>query len=199
MQANPYVELRDNFLASALSFLMLVFFVACIMFKMATLTELEEVRKRMSEEQRADFHLPSLALSAILLVAVLGALGMSFVMMLAQTVREQARMRHEALVNKARRLRFKADDREVDLAKLAASDFHLFLSHVWSSGQDQMRVIKARLCEMMPACQIFLDVDDLKEIGNLQQYIERSLLILASTMLARVITQAAGFGLVVSA
>ena len=32
---------------------------------------------------------------------------------------------------------------------------------VWSTGQDQMRVVKQRLLEMMPDLSVFLDVDDL--------------------------------------
>ena len=34
--------------------------------------------------------------------------------------------------------------------------FHLFLSHIWSSGQDQMRVVKTRLLEMVPKLRIFV-------------------------------------------
>lgn len=33
----------------------------------------------------------------------------------------------------------------------------LFLSHVWSTGQDQMRIVKARLLEMVPDLSIFLE------------------------------------------
>ena len=39
--------------------------------------------------------------------------------------------------------------------------YHLFLSHTWNSGQDQVAVIKRKLQLMLPGCQIFLDVDDL--------------------------------------
>ena len=39
--------------------------------------------------------------------------------------------------------------------------YHLFLSHTWSTGQDQVANIKRKLQLMMPGCQIFLDVDDL--------------------------------------
>ena len=35
--------------------------------------------------------------------------------------------------------------------------YHLFLSHAWASGQDQMRVIKQRLGEMMDAVRVFLE------------------------------------------
>ena len=37
-----------------------------------------------------------------------------------------------------------------------------------------MRVTKQRLLEMLPGLQVFLDVDDLEDISNLQGYIERS-------------------------
>ena len=60
--------------------------------------------------------------------------------------------------------------------KLADPDaFHLFLSHVWGNGQDQMRVVKQRLLEMMPDLRVFLDVDEPDlQIGHLERYIERS-------------------------
>ena len=32
--------------------------------------------------------------------------------------------------------------------------YHLFLSHVWSSGQDQMRITKQRLRELTPDVQV---------------------------------------------
>ncbi|KAL1499729.1 hypothetical protein AB1Y20_012416 [Prymnesium parvum] len=52
--------------------------------------------------------------------------------------------------------------------------FHLFLSHIWSSGQDQVANIKRKLQLMLPGCQIFLDVDDLENIGDLEHYVEAS-------------------------
>ena len=39
-----------------------------------------------------------------------------------------------------------------------------------SPGQDQMRVIKQRLLEMVPDLRVFLDVDDLQ--GALRPHIE---------------------------
>ena len=49
--------------------------------------------------------------------------------------------------------------------------YHLFLSHIWSSGQDQVAVVKRRLQQLMPGCSIFLDVDDLDDISKLGEYI----------------------------
>ena len=42
----------------------------------------------------------------------------------------------------------------------------------------QMRIVKQRLQEMMPGIEVFLDVDDLEDIGDLPKYIQRSKTIL---------------------
>ncbi|EOD10874.1 hypothetical protein EMIHUDRAFT_215127 [Emiliania huxleyi CCMP1516] len=57
-------------------------------------------------------------------------------------------------------------------------EWHLFLSHVWSTGQDAVAVIKNELLQFLPGCEIFLDVDDLKNIGELEAYIGRSQVVL---------------------
>ena len=52
--------------------------------------------------------------------------------------------------------------------------FHLFLSHVWTHAQDQCATIKAMLEVMAPGCKIFLDVDNLKSIADLERNVEGS-------------------------
>merc|ERR1719424_989988 len=49
--------------------------------------------------------------------------------------------------------------------------YHLFLSHGWSTGQDQCAVIKRQLQLLLPGIVVFLDVDDLQEIGDLEGYV----------------------------
>ena len=44
---------------------------------------------------------------------------------------------------------------------------------MWGTGQDQMRVVKQRLLEMLPDASIFLDVDDLAE-GKGAEYVDVS-------------------------
>ena len=58
----------------------------------------------------------------------------------------------------ARRLRYRKDMREVPVPKLGRCDFHCFLSHVWGTGQNQMRIVRQRLLEMLPGVRAFLDV-----------------------------------------
>jgi len=56
--------------------------------------------------------------------------------------------------------------------------YHLFLSHTWSSAQDQAAVIKRRLQMVMPGAQIFLDVDDMMDTAGLDGYVNESQCIL---------------------
>ena len=52
--------------------------------------------------------------------------------------------------------------------------YHLFLSHKWSSGQDQMAIVKSQLQLLLPSVRVFLDVDELDPIDNLEQPVELS-------------------------
>ena len=46
--------------------------------------------------------------------------------------------------------------------------YHSFLSHIWSTGQDQVALIKKRLQQLLPGVRVFLDVDDLEDAGRLE-------------------------------
>jgi hypothetical protein len=52
--------------------------------------------------------------------------------------------------------------------------YHLFLSHVWRWGQDQAGTLKSVLQALMPTLRCFLDVDSLKDIGQLEAYVQDS-------------------------
>ena len=73
----------------------------------------------------------------------------------------------------AQRLRYCSSGTTVRAPPLrGGAQYHLFLSHNWGSGQDQMRIIKQRLLEMMPDLRIFLDVDEADlDISKLEEYI----------------------------
>jgi len=179
MQAGPYAETSSDYLANGCSFALLVFFLCCISFKMGTLTELQAVQKVMSAEQMRSFRISTLALSVGLVVSVVSVLFISFLILVVQLRNETLRIRRDARSAKARRLRDKASGAEITVPPTGHEDgelkyFHVFLSHVWGTGQDQMRIIKQRLTEMVPDMEVFLDVDDLKEIGDLEGYIDRS-------------------------
>merc|ERR1712232_1280072 len=52
--------------------------------------------------------------------------------------------------------------------------FHTFISHVWSSAQDQAAVIKRQMVLLLPGIRVFLDVDDLDELSKLEEYIAQT-------------------------
>ena len=52
--------------------------------------------------------------------------------------------------------------------------YHLFLSHVWSSGQDQMATVKRELQLLLNDVRVFLDVDELEELGQLDTYVNQT-------------------------
>ena len=56
--------------------------------------------------------------------------------------------------------------------------WHLFLSHSWETAQDQARVIKERLNQLVAGVNVFLDVDDLDDISRLEDYVAASQVIL---------------------
>ena len=46
------------------------------------------------------------------------------------------------------------------------------------TSQDQCATIKRQLCLLLPGVSIFLDVDDLKDIGELETYVAQSAVIM---------------------
>ena len=67
-------------------------------------------------------------------------------------------------------IKLQATKRSPELQLFLSHRWHLFLSHVWSTGQDQCATIKRQLCLLLPGVSIFLDVDDLESIDALEEY-----------------------------
>jgi len=66
----------------------------------------------------------------------------------------------------------------VQLSLAKQHKFHLFLSHIWGTGQDQVAAIKRQVCLLLPGISVFLDVDDLEEISALERYIDETAVVL---------------------
>ena len=167
VQAKPYMEIHDDYLALACSFGLTVAFLCCIVYKIDTLTDLEEIRARMSIEQRQDFSLPIVALTAVLFLSVVGALVISGLILIGQIAEERARNLREARNANARRLRYKRDHTEVTLGghyaerslrssrsslaerssssgqgALNPGEFHVFLSHCADPTRTRPRHVR---------------------------------------------------------
>ena len=55
--------------------------------------------------------------------------------------------------------RLRRDDGSAIIIPPPERRFHLYLSHIWLTGQDRARCIKFRLKEMLPEARVFLDID----------------------------------------
>lgn len=147
VQASPFKETTDDFMASSVSFMLVVIFSVCYAFKYDELVSLPEIQEQMSRELQNQYFLNPLPLTIVMLGGCLGGLLISLVLFTQQFFDERRKMRREALVTKARRLRYWKSGREVTLAepvtpelrptsfapthtmKAVRGRFHLFLSH----------------------------------------------------------------------
>lgn len=178
LTAHPFKNRADDFLAAACSFVLVLCFACCVILKYNSLLYVQMLAEQLSPQEGRKFLLSSNDLGIILLTFVLSAFILSTMVFLYVLYTERVRKLNEDLVSASRRLRSVAASKDIETPLREGFDFHLFLSHVWGTGQDQMRIVKQRLLEMMPDLRIFLDVDDLKEIGNLEGYIEQSEVVL---------------------
>lgn len=174
MQAQPYLNITDDYLANVCSTSIVLIFVACLFIKIAALTELPVVNSVLSLDLKYVFDVPAAALVITLYISILSSVGLSMWLALHQIRAKRKRREREEKASKARRLRYVVDGKIVIPPRLPPNAYHLFLSHVWATGQDQMRVMKQRLKEMCPDFSVFLDVDDLEDIGDLEGYISRT-------------------------
>ena len=63
-------------------------------------------------------------------------------------------------VSNAPTIRLVSSKQAPKLTRTVGPTWHLFLSHVWSTGQDVCGVIKDQLRLLLPNVKIFLDVTD---------------------------------------
>ena len=166
-------------------------FFSCVVIKVGVLAETPEVESILPPRLEQLFHIPVAPLTVVIFSSVVVSLLVSLAVTLNQVKENRLRQLRDARAAVARRLRWRADDCEVFLPPPVipaptppdfeptyimgdvSGRFHIFLSHVWGTGQDQMRIIKQRLKEMMPDIAVFLDVDDLAE-GKGAEYVDVS-------------------------
>lgn len=175
--AAPYRELHDDFLAHCSNFALCILFLALIVFRVSTSTGASELQAVLSLEQQRSLHLDPLLLTAILIASLAASAFVSAALLAVEMRGERRRLQSEARETAARRLRYVDTNREVMPPRIEVDEYHLFLSHVWSTGQDQMRIVKDRLCVLLPELVVFLDVDDLTH-GSGAEFVDRSRVVL---------------------
>ena len=147
MQASPYVSMVDTYLAVSCNASLVVFFVCCIVFNIISFTELDKVQGVLTIDLETLYNTPVLALTVGMFICLLFSLFLA-AFFVAWRIDESFRQR--------RRLCHVAGDREAVCPPIHRDRYHLFLSHCWTQGQDEMRVVKQRLHEMLPNAHVFL-------------------------------------------
>ena len=129
-------------------------FVICIVLNWNSAFQMPTVQRVLTEDIRKKFRVDEGFLLFLLAGCVCASLALAALILLLQMSSErQKKVRQK----KIRRLRYENGDAVVEPPRVGASGYHLFLSHTWAQGQDQMRIIKGRLVEMMPLCSVFLE------------------------------------------
>ena len=74
-------------------------------------------------------------------------------------------------------VRLKSTKNLPNLEMLPSHKYHVFMSHVWSTGQDKTHAIARSLQLHLPTLKVWLDVDSLDDAARLEEYIAQSAVI----------------------
>ena len=157
----PYKRPDNNFIAIATQFS-----VVCVLFSATLLRMYYDISELVSPSAAQEF--TGFASAEIIVWAMLVFNFSTVTIMFFLT---SYQVSTEGSLPTIRRTDTKA---EPDLTLGSAFASHLFLSHIWSSGQDQMAVVKRQLQMLLPGVKVFLDVDDLTDMGALEASIKAS-------------------------
>ena len=127
-QAMPYRGQTDNYVGICCSFALAVLFLACIFYKVSTLTDMQSLQAHMSHEQQEDFVLPTVALTIIIVLSVIGTLDFSAVVFIMQVAQRTRDFNRQAALKQQLLLRYLRTDEPVQLPTLEPEHYHLFLS-----------------------------------------------------------------------
>jgi hypothetical protein len=160
--ASPFKNHGDDYFAQACSFGITAVFFFCIILKLGVLTE--AVDASLSLQMRALFMFDETVVTVGLVISLAAAL----VMVGAMAAHDLIKAAQLPII------KLKVTKAMPDLALAKGHKWHMFLSHIWGTGQDQCANIKRQLCLLLPGVSVFLDVDDLEDIGALETYVEQS-------------------------
>ena len=131
----PYKSHRRNNLAAMTGMALFGLFFCAGFLRVLSLTEEPAINKRMSSEQAIAFDVPANSLTYITFACVVGCFVLLAAVSMARISEEMQLKMQLSLAKSSRRLRYIADDRQVLAPSVGPDEFHLFLSHVWSTAQ----------------------------------------------------------------
>ena len=100
------------------------------------------------------------------------AIGILVVAMIGITIWFMCSRKYRAPI-----VRLKSTKNLPNLEMLPSHMYHVFMSHVWSTGQDKTHAIARSLQLHLPKLKVWLDVDSLDDVDRLEEYIAQSAVI----------------------
>merc|ERR1719181_2710936 len=168
LSAQPFRRRTDDAIASVVRLMLVLFFILGIMVKLCDVEGANTVHSLLDAQiDPSNFCFTLVGVSTAEAVAWLIIIAGLLVVLvpLGMFVRALAFSQSIPILRDAKTM-------EPPILLLGTDKrYHLFLSHVWSTGQDQCAVIKRQLQLLLPGVVIFLDVDDLQDIGDLEGYV----------------------------
>jgi len=144
--AQPFREQSDDFFAKACGFGLSSLFFFCVILKVGVLAE--AVNDVLTTRLQDLFGFDPLFISAGMIASIVGALVLA-ALMAAQQV---------AVAALVPVIKLSATKSVPDLPLRPKHLWHMFLSHIWGSGQDQCATIKRQLKLLLHDVKVFLDV-----------------------------------------
>ena len=164
--ASPFKEDGDDYFGQACSFSLTAVYFFMFVIKIDLLTN--SVDYVLSDQLRDTYKLDIFIVTIGMIGSILLALFL-VVVIAAQQILQAARVPT---------IRFARTKATLDLPLAMGQLWHLFLSHIWGTGQDQCATIKRQLKILVPSASVFLDVDDLQSTDALEKYIVQSAMIM---------------------
>ena len=146
----PFTHDDDDFFCTLCNFVLTATVFLCVVLKLATLAE--AVDEYLSDDMHATYWFDSALVSGLLIAIIAAAALVAIGYSVQQFV----------IASRKPTIRLLSARKEPELSLGQGQQWHLFLSHIWSTGQDANATIKRQLCLLLPGVSIFLDVDDLE-------------------------------------
>ena len=140
--AAPFKRVSDNYFALSANVALVFGLFACMVLEQDELVE--ATAGVLQESMRARFNVDAGSITAVLLTATLSVLAATLGILLHSL----AAVRHVPL------LRSREDGAVIEPPPVRG--WHALISHIWTTGQDQARVLKERLQVMVPGLRLFL-------------------------------------------
>ena len=165
LTAAPFKHVTDNALAvvsgTAYCFLLLGALVLQLHDIYGSLFDNDKLSLQLIHK----FGMPALPVLAVTLISsTLAAVAFSLAVLLPEALRDMRQPK----------LRYVGSHTLVTLPLPTGKTHHLFISHIWSTAQDQARVLRQWLRNVVPGLRVWLDVEDLTDISALEEAVDAS-------------------------